>query len=157
MLKKVQNLTGHCWKVFWITKNTFIPPLFHENRFITDFKEKVKCQPVYRYIPTFFYLQSVSHLKMLVELFKIWIQTKLTVMITSVYACQKYVVRLLQTVRNNFRKTLSTGLFPSKWKKGNMVPTHNKGDKQVLKSYCLRFIAVNLWQTFWRTNFQWNV
>ena len=34
-----------------------------------------------------------------------------------------------------FKETLSTGLFPSEWKKGNMVPIHKKGDKQVLKSY----------------------
>ena len=26
-------------------------------------------------------------------------------------------------------------MFPSEWKKGNMVPVHEKGDKQVLKNY----------------------
>ena len=41
----------------------------------------------------------------------------------------------LQTIRNNFQEALSTGLFPSEWKKGNIVPTHKKGDKQVLKNY----------------------
>ena len=34
-----------------------------------------------------------------------------------------------------FKETLSTGLFPSNWKKGNAVPIHKKGDNQILKNY----------------------
>ena len=34
-----------------------------------------------------------------------------------------------------FKEALSTGLFPSNWKKGNIVPIHKKGDKQILKNY----------------------
>ena len=34
-----------------------------------------------------------------------------------------------------FKEALSTGLFPSNWKKGNIVPIHKKGDKQTLKHY----------------------
>ena len=34
-----------------------------------------------------------------------------------------------------FKEGLSTGLFPSNWKKGNIVPIHKKGDKQILKNY----------------------
>ena len=34
-----------------------------------------------------------------------------------------------------FKEALSTGLFPSEWKKGNIVLIHKKGDKQVLKNY----------------------
>ena len=33
-----------------------------------------------------------------------------------------------------FKESLSTGLFPSNWKKGNIVPIHKKGDKQILKN-----------------------
>ena len=33
-----------------------------------------------------------------------------------------------------FKEALSTGLFPSNWKKGNIVPIHKKGDKQILKN-----------------------
>ena len=33
------------------------------------------------------------------------------------------------------KEALSTGLFPSNWKKGNIVPIHKKGDKQILKNY----------------------
>ena len=35
------------------------------------------------------------------------------------------------------KETLSTGLFPSNWKKGDIVPIHKKGDKQILKNYRL--------------------
>ena len=34
-----------------------------------------------------------------------------------------------------FKEALSTGLFPSNWKKGDIVPIHKKGDKQILKNY----------------------
>ena len=34
-----------------------------------------------------------------------------------------------------FKKCLDTGIFPSEWKKGNIVPIHKKGDKQTLKNY----------------------
>ena len=36
-----------------------------------------------------------------------------------------------------FKETLSTGLFPSNWEKGNIVPIHKKDDKQILKNYRL--------------------
>ena len=34
-----------------------------------------------------------------------------------------------------FKEALSTGLFPSNWKKGNIVPIHKKGEKQIFKNY----------------------
>ena len=34
-----------------------------------------------------------------------------------------------------FKEALSAGLFPSNLKKGNIVPIHRKGDKQILKNY----------------------
>ena len=36
-----------------------------------------------------------------------------------------------------FKVALNTGLFPSNWKKGNIVPIYKKGDKQILKNYRL--------------------
>ena len=35
-----------------------------------------------------------------------------------------------------FNQCLETGVFPSEWKKGNIVPIHKKGDKQMLQNYC---------------------
>ena len=34
------------------------------------------------------------------------------------------------------KEALYTVLFPSNWKKGNIVPIHQKGDKQILRNYC---------------------
>ena len=47
------------------------------------------------------------------------------------------MVRLLEyrPLERIFKQTLSTGLFPLEWKKGNIVPVPQKGHKQVLKNY----------------------
>ena len=34
-----------------------------------------------------------------------------------------------------FKQCVDTGIFPSQWKKGNIVPIHKKGDKKTLKNY----------------------
>ena len=34
-----------------------------------------------------------------------------------------------------FKQCVDTGIFLSKWKKGNIVPIHKKGEKQTLKNY----------------------
>ena len=46
--------------------------------------------------------------------------------------CSSTIYRPLEII---FKGALSIGLFPSEWKKGNIVPIHKKGDKQVLKNY----------------------
>ena len=32
-----------------------------------------------------------------------------------------------------FKECVDTGIFPSEWKKGNIVPIHKKSDKQTMK------------------------
>ena len=34
-----------------------------------------------------------------------------------------------------FKQCVDTGIFPSEWKKGNIVPIHKKDEKQTLKNY----------------------
>ena len=34
-----------------------------------------------------------------------------------------------------FNQCLETNVFPSEWKKGNIVPIHKNGDKQMLQTY----------------------
>ena len=33
-----------------------------------------------------------------------------------------------------FKQCVDTGIFPSEWKKGNIVPIHKKSDKQTMKN-----------------------
>ena len=69
-----------------------------------------------------------------------------------------------------FKEALSTGSFPSNWKKRNIVPTHEKGDREILKNYrpvsLFNFnffslfhysISANMWENLWKTNFQGTV
>ena len=34
-----------------------------------------------------------------------------------------------------FKQSIEAGVFPSEWKKANIVPTHKKGDKQAQKNF----------------------
>ena len=56
------------------------------------------------------------------------------VMIT-VYVCLKYVAIPFLNLELIFKQALTTGVFPSEWKKGNIVPCYKKDDKQNIKSY----------------------
>ena len=42
---------------------------------------------------------------------------------------------ICKTLEIIFSQCLETGVFPSEWKKGNIVSVHKKGDKQILKNY----------------------
>ena len=52
--------------------------------------------------------------------------------ITMVKICGPSIYRPLEII---FNQCLETGVFPSEWKKGNIVPIHKKGDKQMLENY----------------------
>ena len=43
---------------------------------------------------------------------------------------------ICKTLEMIFKQCIETGVFPSEWKKGNIVPIHKKGDKQTLENYC---------------------
>ena len=45
-----------------------------------------------------------------------------------------------------FKECVDTGIFPSEWKKGNIVPIHKKSDKQTMKnSRTLSLLPKNYW------------
>ena len=46
--------------------------------------------------------------------------------------CGDTICKLLELI---FKQALTTGVFPSEWKKGNIVSYYKKGDKQNLKNY----------------------
>ena len=135
-------------------KIPLIPPLFHENRFITDFKEKAerfnsffakKCSLIRNdsELPTSltFYtnnrLSSVSFShedigKIIQNLNPNKAHSHDNISIRMLKLRGSTIYRPLEII---FKEALSTGLFPSEWKKGNIVPIHKKGDNQVLKNY----------------------
>ena len=42
---------------------------------------------------------------------------------------------LVKPLCNIFNLSLHSGIFPSQWKKGNVVPVYKKGDKSIAKNY----------------------
>ena len=46
--------------------------------------------------------------------------------------CCKSIINPLLII---YKKLLEKGCFPNKWKKANVVPVHEKKDKQLLKNY----------------------
>ena len=57
------------------------------------------------------------------------------VMATSVYACSKYVVTTIcKPLELISKQALTTGVFLSECKNGNIVPYYKKDDKQNLKN-----------------------
>ena len=54
------------------------------------------------------------------------------IVIRMVKVCGPSIYKPLEII---FNQCLETGVFPSEWKKGNIVPIHKKGDKQMLQNY----------------------
>ena len=134
-------------------KSQFYHHLFHENRFITDFNEKaelfnsffsnwcsllINCSKLptnLRYV-TDKRLHTINftadniekiiaslnpnkahgHDKIGLHMFKI---------------CGDTICKSLELI---FKQPLTTGIFPSEWRKGNIVPCYKKGNKQNLKN-----------------------
>ena len=162
MTNKLIN-TQKSSKAYWSLLKAFlnnkkiplIPPLFQENRFLTDFKEKAElfnsffakqCSLIRNdsELPTSltFYTNnrlstvSFSHEdvgKIIQNLNPNKAHGHDNISIHMLKICGSTIYRPLEII---FKEPLSTGLFPSEWKKGNIVPIHKKGDKQVLKNYC---------------------
>ena len=57
--------------------------------------------------------------------------------------CGSSIYKHLEVV---FTQCIETGVFPSEWKNGNIVPTHKKGDKQTVKNIvqCLYYLFVEI-------------
>ena len=52
--------------------------------------------------------------------------------IGMVKVCGPSIFKNLEII---FNQCLETGVFPSEWRKGKIVPMHTKGDKQMLQNY----------------------
>ena len=149
-------------KTYWSLLNRFlnnkkiplIPPLFHENKFVTDFKEKAElfnaffakqCSliknssklPSHLHYLTDNRLSSVSFsqndiAKIIQNLDPNKAHGHDNISIRMLKICGSSIYKPLEMI---FKQCIETGVFPSEWKKANIVPIHKKGDKQTLENY----------------------
>ena len=149
-------------KTYWSILKTFlnnkkipcIPPLFHENKLITDFKEKAE-------LFNYFFVNQCSlssnnsvlptNLPQLTSkcLDSIHFSSSDIVKIISrldpnkAHGHDMLSIRMIKLCGNSickplsiiFKDCLSEGKFPHEWKKANVVPVHKKGNKQSLENY----------------------
>ena len=149
-------------KTYWSILKTFlnnkkipvIPPIFHDNKYITDFKQKAEifnshfskqCSPLINNskIPSECSRKSNESLSSIT--FEINDIEKIIknldpnkshghdmLSIRMLKLCGESIYKPLNLI---FKSCLETGQFPSDWKKANVVPVFKKGDKQLLKNY----------------------
>ena len=160
MTKELTNVSKNC-KGYWSLlrcilnnkKIPLIPPLFHENKFATGFKEKA--DPCNSHFTTQCSLISnstklPSHIRYLTDNLLSCVsffQDKIAketqnldsknthgqdISIRMPKVCGPSIYKPLEII---FNQCLETGVFPSEWKKGNIVPIHKKEGKQTLKNY----------------------
>ena len=128
--------------------------MFHENKFVTDFKEKPEvfnalfakqCSliksssklPSHLHYLTDNRLSSVSFsqdniAKIIQNLNPNKAHGHDNISIRMLKICGSSIYKPLEMI---FKQCTETGFFPSEWKKANIVPIHKKGDKQTLENY----------------------
>ena len=135
-------------------KIPLIPTLFHENKFVTDFKEKAEifnphfatqCSLISNSskLPSYIRYLTDNHLsfvsfshdkisKVIQNLNPNKAHGRDNISIRIVKVCGPTIYKPLEII---FNQCLETGVFPSEWKKGNIAPIHKKGDKQMVQNY----------------------
>ena len=135
-------------------KIPLIPPLFHGNEYVPDFKKKAElfnsffakhCSlisnnselPLNLHFTTEKRLNTLNFSNNEIEKIiqnldpnKAHAHDKIN--IRNINICGKSICKPLNLI---FNHCIDTGSFPLEWKKANIVPIHKKGDKQCLKKY----------------------
>ena len=66
--------------------------------------------------------------------------------------CDESLVRPLSII---FRNSLNSCIYPSTWKKANVIPVHKKDDQQWMCEQLPPCVAsTSIWEFFWEINFQ---
>ena len=144
-------------------KIPLIPPLFHENRFIIDFKEKAELfnsffskqsslitsnsklptSPSYltdkRLYTITFPAKDIGKIIPSLDPNKAHDHDNLSIRMLKL--CGNAICEPLQLI---FNQALVSRSFPCDWKKDYTIPIHKKGDKQTLKNSS-SFLAPYLW------------
>ena len=147
-----------CWSLLKIFLNNMkipiMPPLFYENCFITDSKEKAQLFNIFfskqcSLIPNNSSLPAdvnyITDKRLSTVTFSARDIGKIIQNLDSnkAHGHDNLSIRMLKICGDSicvplkmiFKQALLTGVFPSEWKKGNIVPIHKKGDKQNIKNY----------------------
>ena len=127
-----------------------IPPIYHNNNYITDFKEKAQI------FNDFFAKQCTlveNTSKLPTDSFKRTNNLLSTISFTKddiakiiknlnpnkADGFDMISIRMwwlnLETLRIYFKSCLENGKFPIKWKKVNVVPVHKKNNKQLIENF----------------------
>ena len=157
-LNTIQKSSKAYWALLKIFLNNrkipVIPPTFHNNKFATDFKEKAElfnfffakqCSLIKNdsTLPPLLHFLTDKHLSTVkfvnIDILKI-IQNLNP---SKAHGHDKISIRMLKLRGSSlgrpleliFNDCLVNGIFPSVWKKGNIVPAHKKNDKQRLNNY----------------------
>ena len=149
-------------KTYWSVLKSFlnnkkvpcIPSLFHENKPVTDFREKAEIFNSY-FSKQCSLVNSDSSLPCEIikktnnSLYSVRFSTEDILQIINnldsnkahghdeisirmLKICGSSVCRPLQII---YKSSLDRGKFPQEWKKANVVPVHKKNDKQLVKNY----------------------
>ena len=148
-------------KTYWKILNNFlnkckvprIPPLFENNCFISDCKEKAtvfndyfakQCTPFLTNSvlpPVTFYTENrLSHINISVDdvkdILKVLKPNKANgpdnISVPMIKLCADPICLPLQII---FQNIIDTGIFPEQWKEANVTPVHKKKDKQTVSNY----------------------
>ena len=149
-------------KTYWSLLKIFLnnkkfplkPPLFHENRFITDFKEKAEllnsffsnqCSLLKNCSKLFTNLRCAIDKRLRTTNFTADNIEKIIVSLNpnKAYGHDNISIRMLKICGNTifeplklmFKLALTTGVFLPEWKNDNIVRCYKKGDKQNFKNY----------------------
>ena len=149
-------------KVYWALLKIFlnnrkipvIPPLFHSNKFIIDFKEKAElfksffakqCSLIKNEskLPPRLHFLTDKRLSMVKFVNNDILKTLQYLNPNKAHCHDKISIQMLKLCDDSlcrpleliFKDCLTNGIFPSDWKKGNIVPVHKKNDKQHLNNY----------------------
>ena len=149
-------------KAYWSILKTFlnnkktpcIPPIYHNNNYITDFKEKIQifndsfakhCTlvenssklPTNSFKRTNNLLSAISFTKEdIPKIIKNLNPNKAhgfdMISILMIKICDDSIFKPLELI---FKSCLENGRFPIKWKKANVVPVHKRNNKQLIENY----------------------
>ena len=149
-------------KVYWSILKTVldnekipcIPPIYHNNNYITDFKEKVQISNNFfakqctlvdnpRKLPTDSskrtnnLLSTISFTKDdIANIIKNLNPKKAhgfdLISILMLKICADSILKPLELI---FKSYVESGKFPIEWKKANVVPVHKKNNKQLIENY----------------------